>query len=247
VNFALDRISAGYGESTVLRDVTLTVPSSSVVALLGANGAGKTTLLRVASGLLRPLTGRILLDDTDVTGRPSQALAGGGICHVPEGRGIFPSLSVREHLVLYAPNGNTDEVIDRVAEVFPILVERLGQTAGTLSGGQQQMLALTRAYLGDPQVILLDEVSMGLAPRLVDEIFDFLAHLRAKRASLLLVEQYVDRALEMADYVYILQRGRIVFAGEPAELDSEDLRHHYFGAGSGQTAGAHQGAIDVHR
>jgi branched-chain amino acid transport system ATP-binding protein len=246
VNFALERVTAGYGESVVLRDVSIVVPEGAVVALLGANGAGKTTLLRVASGLLAPRAGRLLVDGSDVTGRSVQALAAGGVCHVPEGRGIFPSLSVREHLVLFAPPGRTDDAIDRVAQVFPILGERLGQVAGTLSGGQQQMLALARAYLADAHLILLDEVSMGLAPRLVDEIFGFLGHLRTTSASLLLVEQYVDRALEMADYVYILERGRIAFAGEPSELDSEDVMSHYLGGTSGRQSGRHQGAIDAH-
>jgi branched-chain amino acid transport system ATP-binding protein len=244
MNFVLHRVNAGYGDTAVLRDVSLTVPSGSVVALLGPNGAGKTTLLRVASGLLAPRTGRLLVDGADLTGRPAQKLADTGICHVPEGRGIFPSLTVREHLVLFASGRAPGEAIELAADAFPVLGERLGQIAGTMSGGQQQMLALARAYLADARLVLLDEVSMGLAPRLVDEIFGFLGQLRSSSRSLLLVEQYVDRALDIADYVYILERGRIAFAGEPAELDRDAVMSHYLGTSTGRQQGA---ASDAHR
>jgi branched-chain amino acid transport system ATP-binding protein len=229
--FELRNVTAGYGETMVLRNVSLSVPPQSVVALLGPNGAGKTTLLRVASGLLRPRTGRLRMDGADVTGRRTHQLAAAGICHVPEGRGIFPSLTVRENLIMQARPGGEEAAIERAGRAFPILTDRLAQVAGTMSGGEQQMLALARTYLTGPKVVLLDEVSMGLAPRVVDAIFEFLDRLRSEGASLLLVEQYITRALAMADYVYLLQRGRVAFAGEPAEVDGERVFAQYLGAG----------------
>ncbi len=222
-------ISAGYGETAVLSDVSLWVPPHSVVALLGSNGAGKTTLLRVASGLLKPSEGRMSLDGADVTGMAPHVLANRGVCHVPEGRGIFPTLTVRDNLLIQAGDGDADEAVERAVSAFPILGEKLGQPAGSLSGGQQQMLSLSRAYVTDPSYVLLDEVSMGLAPVVVDEIFESLAALAAQGCALLLVEQYVTRALELADYVYLLARGRIEFAGEPGELDAERLMARYMG------------------
>ena len=228
--FELRGVRAGYGETTVLRDVSLTVPDASVVALLGPNGAGKTTLLRVASGLLRPEAGSIVLDGDDVTEMGSHLLARRGMCHVPEGRGIFPSLTVRENVILHAPGGQAAHAIERALDAFPALSTHLDQPAGTLSGGEQQMLALTRAYVRQPRLILLDEVSMGLAPKVVDDIFVFLGRLAAEGTALLLVEQYVTRALELADYVSMLNRGVLAFAGEPSELDEEDVFQRYLGA-----------------
>jgi len=224
----LDGICAGYGPHQVLRDVSVSVPDGKVVALLGANGAGKTTLLRVASGLLRPGEGRMVLDDSDVTHASAVELSRRGVCHVPEGRGIFRSLTVRENLVLQTRDGDRAD-LDRVIEAFPVLGARLRQVAGTMSGGEQQMLALSRAYLSNPRIVLLDEVSMGLAPSIVDAIFVFLEDLARSGAALLLVEQYVARALRLADLVYILNRGRVAFAGEPAELEDDDLFARYLG------------------
>jgi len=199
----LRNITAGYDTGTVLRNVSITVPDKAVVALLGPNGAGKTTLLRVASGLLMPRSGQILIDGEDVTNRKPYQLARRGIIHVPEGRGIFPSLTV---------------------------TERARQTARTMSGGEQQMLALSHAYVGNPKVVLLDEVSMGLAPKIVEEIFVYLQDLAQQGIAQLLVEQYVSRALQMADYVYILDRGRISFAGEPGEISEETVMNSYLGS-----------------
>jgi len=229
----LQDITAGYGATTVLRGVDLVVPDASVVALLGANGAGKTTLLRVASGLLRPSGGRIVLDEVDVTRQTPHELVARGLCHVPEGRGIFPSLTVRHNLVLQSANGEEKAAIERAVAAFPRLGERLAQAAGTLSGGEQQMLALARAYVQHPTVVLLDEVSMGLAPKIVDEIFAFFTLLRNQGTSLLLVEQYVTRALAAAEYVYLLDRGEIAFAGEPSELHGADVFASYVGADIG--------------
>ena len=225
----LEGISAGYGTTTVLRDVHLTVPDSSVVALIGANGAGKSTLLRVASGALRPWSGRILLDDADITVRPPHRFATAGVCHVPEGHGVFPPLSVRDNLLLFSRKGEERAALERAVDAFPDLGGRLNQPAGTMSGGQQQMLALARAYVSGSRVILLDEVSMGLAPIIVDEIFAFLGRIRAEGVSLLVVEQYVNKVLAIADYVYILGRGEVIFAGDTAELAGQDVFGHYLG------------------
>ena len=230
--FTLDNIVAGYAETTVLRGASLTVPEGSVVALLGANGAGKTTLLRVASGLLRPTSGTMALDGVDVTGARPHQLAVRGVCHVPEGRGVFPSLTVRENLALAAGPGGKD-ALDKAVAAFPRIGERIGQTAGTMSGGEQQMLALARAYIANPKVWLLDEVSMGLAPKIVDEIFEFLGRVAREGSSLLLVEQYVTRALALADYVYLLNRGQVAYRGEPSELADEDVFARYLGTDVG--------------
>jgi branched-chain amino acid transport system ATP-binding protein len=232
-------ITAGYGSHTVLRDVNLVVPDNAVVALLGPNGAGKTTLLRVASGLLRPSAGRILVDGVDATGWPPHRLSQAGVCHVPEGRGIFRALSVKDNIRLQAgghpqapgqASADLDlEPIAAVAEAFPRLGERLAQRAGTMSGGEQQMLALARAYVAGAKTVLLDEVSMGLAPKIIDEIFEYLHRLAAQGAALLLVEQYVARALELADFVYILNKGRVQFVGESDELGEEQILASYLG------------------
>lgn len=223
----LDQVHAGYGDHKVLRDVSLWVPRASVVALLGPNGAGKTTLLRVASGLIKPGKGKFHLDGDDVTGKPPHVLARRGVCHVPEGRGIFPSLTVRDNILIHAPAGGLTEAVDKAVSAFPILGKKLGDLAGSMSGGQQQMLALSAAYVTQPAYVLLDEVSMGLAPVVVDEIFEFLGKLAAAGCALLLVEQYVTRALQLADYVYLMNRGRIEFTGEPGELDSAQLMERY--------------------
>ncbi|MBA3743279.1 ABC transporter ATP-binding protein [Sporichthya sp.] len=227
--FRLENVVAGYGGTTVLRGVELSVPSGSVVALLGPNGAGKTTLLRVASGQLKPTSGAMTMNGEDVTRLSPHQLVAKGVCHVPEGRGVFPSLTVRDNLILQSAKGEEKEALDRAVAAFPRLGERLAQIAGTMSGGEQQMLALARTYVQHPTVVLLDEVSMGLAPKVVDEIFEFLTLLRRQGTSLLLVEQYVTRALEAADYVYLLNRGEIAFAGEPPELDGADVFASYVG------------------
>jgi branched-chain amino acid transport system ATP-binding protein len=233
---ALRGIRAGYAGTTVLRDVDITVPAGSVVALLGPNGAGKTTLLNVASGLLAPDAGAIALAGRDVTAEPAHLRAARGLCHVPEGRGIFPNLTVRQNIVLHAKSGREDDAIAAAVEAFPVLGRRLSQAAGTMSGGEQQMLALSAARVRRPAVVLLDEVSTGLAPQVIDQIFVFLADLAAGGASLLVVEQYVTRALALADYVYILRKGEVVFVGEPNEIDRDDVFAAYLGADSSAAA-----------
>jgi branched-chain amino acid transport system ATP-binding protein len=228
--FELRDITAGYDTGLVLQGVSLVVPDNAVVALLGPNGAGKTTLLRVASGLLKPYSGQVLIDGEDVTGKRPFQFARKGVVHVPEGRGIFPSLSVADNVALQAPAGKGRDAMRRASAVFPRLGERSRQIAGTMSGGEQQMLALNQAYVGNPKVVLLDEVSMGLAPRVVGEIFTHLEDLARAGTAQLLVEQYVARALRMADWVYILDRGRISFAGEPGELSEETVMNSYLGS-----------------
>jgi branched-chain amino acid transport system ATP-binding protein len=225
----LQHVVGGYGDTTVLRDVSLAVPDSSVVALLGPNGAGKTTSLRMASGLLRPRQGSVLLDGADISRlSPFQRVAQ-GICHIPEGRGIFPSLTVKENVIIYAPRGREKESWERAVDTFPVIGSRRRQIAGTLSGGEQQMLALVRAYISDPRIVLVDEASLGLAPLVVDDIFSFLERIAREGAALLLVEQYVSRALALAETVYLLSQGEIVYAGPAAELDEEHIFSMYTG------------------
>jgi branched-chain amino acid transport system ATP-binding protein len=221
-------IEAGYGEHIVLRDVSLSVPPGSVVAVLGPNGAGKTTLLRVASGLLRPRQGTVLLGGEEVTGARPYARAKRGLCHIPEGRGIYPTLTVRENLVLHSLKGEEATALEQATSAFPVLGEKLGQPAGHLSGGQQQMLSLVRAYITHPKLVLVDEASMGLAPVVVDQIFEFLGQIAASGAALLIVEQYVSRALAIAGTVYVLNKGGVVVSGKPGEI-ADDLFAHYLG------------------
>src|SRR5438270_2161257 len=171
---ALRSVTAGYGDTVVLRDVDFTVGDGEVVALLGPNGAGKTTLLRTATGFVRPRSGRVELDGEDVTGSPAYAYVRRGVCHLPEGRGIFPSLSVLENLTIQARQRDLKECLADVTELFPAIGGRLRQTAGSLSGGEQQMLALSRAYITRPKVVLVDEPSLGLAPLVIDRIYEVL-------------------------------------------------------------------------
>jgi branched-chain amino acid transport system ATP-binding protein len=220
-------VTAGYGPATVLHDVDLTVAPGSVVALLGANGAGKTTLLRVAAGLLRPAAGQVLAGGRDVRHRQPWQRSRAGLCLIPEGRGIFPNLTVRENLLLQSPAAPAKASVDIALEAFPVLAGRLGARAGELSGGQQQMLSLCRCFTSSPGVALLDEVSMGLAPIIVDQIFDALRKLAASGVALLLVEQYVGKALQLADRVYLLDRGSVTFSGSPDELEEDELVRRY--------------------
>jgi branched-chain amino acid transport system ATP-binding protein len=220
-------VCAGYAGSRVLHNVNLAVPESSIVALVGANGAGKSTLLRVASGLLRPQSGEVVLDQKSVNRLDPYERVKRGLCLIPEGRGIFRSLTVRENLELQVPPWMSGGDIDLVLKAFPVLDQRLSQIAGSLSGGEQQMLALGRAYLSNPKVILLDEVSLGLAPLIVDKIFDSLRELAATSVALLIVEQYVHRVIEMADYAYLLNRGEVAWTGRASDLEHETILSGY--------------------
>ena len=229
---------AGYGETTVLRGVDITVPRSSVVAVLGPNGAGKSTLLRAASGLIKIRRGELLVDGDDLTGGSPSELVKRGLCHIPDPRGIFKSLTVEENLTLQAPRRKAKESIAKAVDVFPRLGERLSQRAGTMSGGEQQMLAVARAYVQDPTVVLLDEVSTGLAPVVVDEIFVFLERIVATGTALLLVEQFVHRALALAQQVYVLDRGIIRLSGRADELTEEQIFHSYAGVAAAEEVAA---------
>jgi branched-chain amino acid transport system ATP-binding protein len=231
VRLDLDEVTAAYGSTVVLRDISLSVPEGQVVALLGANGAGKTSLLKIVSGLLRPRRGRVLIDGEELSTVPSDARARLGVCHITEGRSIFPHLTVGDNIRLFAPKRASPGAVEGALDRFPALRPCLPRPAGSLSGGQQQMLALVRAYLSEAPLVLFDEISMGLAPVVVDEIFEFLAGLRRAGRSLLVVEQYIPKALALADVVYILAKGRLVYAGEPAELSgSAEIMDHYFNA-----------------
>ena len=226
----LKGLTAGYGDVIAVRDVSLVVPSGKAVALLGPNGAGKTTLLSCASGLIRPRSGSIVVDDVDITALAPERRASLGMCHVTEGRSIFGGLTVRDNLRMFSFPGREAEGLDRAVDAFPRLGQRMQQLAGTMSGGEQQMLALARAYARQPALILLDEVSMGLAPILVDEIFEFLARIAQEGTGLLVVEQYVHKALQLADYVYVLARGRVVLVGDPGELEGSEIFSQYLGS-----------------
>ena len=226
----LSSVRAGYGRVEVLHSVDLVVPDGAAVALLGSNGAGKTTLLKVAAGLGRASAGTVRMGGRDVTREPANRRSRRGLCLVPEGRGIFRQLTVAENLAMYASGRNVDQAIERAVSAFPVLGERLKQVAGTLSGGQQQMVAVARALIVDAKFILADELSVGLAPVVVDEIFATVQTLRDEGRSLLVVEQYVDRALAIADYVYILHKGRVAFVGEPQRCRDEDLFSRYVGS-----------------
>jgi len=225
----LSQITGGYGETTVLREVSISVPPAKVVAVLGPNGAGKTTLLRTCSGLLRASSGQILLDGRDITRVAPYKRGERGLCHIPEGRGIFRNLSVRENLVMSVPPWRKDKSVDVAMDAFPILRTRAAQTAGSMSGGEQQMLAVARAYLSDPKVVLFDEVSIGLAPLVIDSIYKSMTALAERGIALVIVEQYVHRALELADYVYVLNHGTVRFSGTPDELSHDTLASEYIG------------------
>ena len=219
-------VSAGYQDTIILRDVDLLIEPGSTVALLGPNGAGKTTLMRAISGLIRVVEGTVLFDDTEITNLPPHNIASLGMCHIPEGRGIFPSLSVRDNLLMFdnrGSGGSEREGLDTVIEIFPVLGQRAGQAAGTLSGGEQQMLALARTFLQRPKLVVLDEISIGLAPTVVEEIFGFVAGLARSGSTLLLVEQYVTYALELADHVYFLNKGQITGSASAADLAGKAL------------------------
>jgi branched-chain amino acid transport system ATP-binding protein len=226
---SLDAVTAGYGDAIALRNVSLSVGDGQVVALLGPNGAGKTTLLRTATGLVRPRSGAITLDGKHIAGQAPHRYTRAGICHLPEGRGIFPSLTVRENLAVQARKLDLKEQIASVTALFPILGKRLGQTAGSMSGGEQQMLALARAYVTRPKVVLVDEPSLGLAPRIIDRIYEVLAQLVAEGIALVVVEQYVQRALDLADTVYILSRGEVIHVGPATDLEPDEIYERYLG------------------
>ncbi len=225
-------VRAGYGRIEVLRGVSLVVPAGSVFALLGPNGAGKTTTLKVVDGRVPATSGCVHIAGSHVNGADPDGLARAGVCAIPEGRGIFPNLTVTENLLMmtFAERRlRAAEIEEKAFSRFPILKERRKQLVGTMSGGQQQMVAIARAIVTDPSLLLVDELSMGLAPLIVDELYDVLGQLAADGVSILLVEQFARTALRIADYGAILAQGRIVETGEPADLE-DAMSESYLGA-----------------
>jgi branched-chain amino acid transport system ATP-binding protein len=215
-------VRAGYGRIEVLHGVSIDVPQGAVVALLGRNGMGKTTTLRAISGTIPCTSGAIRLDGRRIDGRRASTIAARGLVLVPEGRGVFPGLSVRDNLAIAhrsggAKAGDWDTFLASVREAFPVLGERLEQSAGLLSGGEQQMLAISRALAGDPSLLMFDELSMGLAPIIVDQLMDRVAKLRDEGRTIVLVEQYLTHAMKLADLCYVLAKGRVEWVGEPGE------------------------------
>ena len=213
-------VSASYERVEVLHDVSLTVATGQVFALLGPNGAGKTTLLRVASGRMKPLRGTVHVGDREVTGMSPERLARHGVCSIPEGRGIFPNLTVAENLRMWTFRGGIrrGDVESSAYGRFPRLAERRRQLAGTLSGGEQQMLAMSRALSTNPSLLLLDEISMGLAPMIVAQLYELVAQIAAEGYSILLVEQFAQTALEVADRAAVMTQGRIELEGSPDDV-----------------------------
>jgi len=230
----LKDVSAGYGSFAALFGISLSVESGEAVGVVGPNGAGKTTLMRVISGLLPPTGGRIELEGDDLAGAPSYRIVAAGIAHVPENRRLFPRLTVEENLrmgaYLLQARKHFAERLDGVYGRFPRLKERRTQLAGTLSGGEQQMVAIGRALMSKPKLLLMDEPSAGLAPRVVDQVFDLVRGIRAEGLTVLIVEQNVRRVLEVVDRAYLLETGHIRLAGSAAELkENAFIRQSYLG------------------
>jgi branched-chain amino acid transport system ATP-binding protein len=232
----LKGISAAYDRSMILRDIDLRLEAGTIAALLGPNGAGKTTLLRVASGLLSPTQGTVVIDGTDATRLSPSRRAQLGLCLIPEGRGVFAGLSVAENLRLQIPPWSKEKGYDRALEAFPALKDRLRAQAGRLSGGQQRMVALSRCFLAEPTVVLLDEISMGLAPKVVDEIYDALGVLVGMGMTILVVEQFVGKALSLASSVHLIGRGELNYSGPAEGLDEEAMVQGYLGHSNGDGA-----------
>jgi len=229
----IENLRASYGAVEVLRGVDIRISHGELIALLGSNGAGKTTLNAVMSGLVPPRSGRVVFDGEDLTGAHYRQIVQAGLIQVPEGRKVFPNLTVLENLELGAftrARQRLSENIDRVFDTFPRLRERTGQLAGTMSGGEQQMLAIGRGLMAEPKLLILDEPSLGLSPLLVEELFSLIAKLRADGLAILLVEQNVGQSLDIADRAYVMENGAIRFSGTSTELLASDaLRQAYLG------------------
>jgi branched-chain amino acid transport system ATP-binding protein len=235
---SIKNLHAGYGKVEVLHGISLEVPKGKVVSLIGSNGAGKTTTMRAISGMIAPTQGSVSLGGKEVTGYEPYRVAKLGLAHSPEGRRVFATMSVTDNLMLGAfprftgarPKGDVQADLERAMEYFPRLKERREQLAGTLSGGEQQMLAMARAMMLNPEVVLLDEPSMGLAPILVQEVFRIIERLRGEGVTMLLVEQFAAAALKVADYAYVLENGRIAVHGKAADLrDDPAVKAAYLG------------------
>jgi branched-chain amino acid transport system ATP-binding protein len=236
----IKNLEAGYGKVKVLHGISLEVPKGKVVTLIGSNGAGKTTTMRAVSGMIKASAGEITLNGQRIDGLESHRIAKLGLAHSPEGRRVFGTMSVTDNLLLGAfprltrsrPRGDVQGDLERAMELFPRLKERRHQLAGTLSGGEQQMLAMARAVMLNPDVVLLDEPSMGLAPILVEEVFRIIAELKSKGVTMLLVEQFAAAALNVADYGYVLENGRITVHGDAQKLQNDPaVKAAYLGGG----------------
>ena len=237
---SIKNLEAGYGKVKVLHGISIEVPKSQVITLIGSNGAGKTTTMRAITGMIKPTGGEISLDGKQIEGFDSHRIAKLGLAHSPEGRRVFSTMSVTDNLLLGAfprltysrPKGDVKGDLERAMDLFPRLKERRNQLAGTLSGGEQQMLAMARAIMLNPEVILLDEPSMGLAPILVDEVFKIIANLKSQGTTMLLVEQFAAAALNVADYGYVLENGRITAHGPAEKLKNDPaVKAAYLGGG----------------
>ena len=229
----VSQLYAGYGEVQVLHGVDLDICPGEIVALLGSNGAGKTTLNNNLSGIYRPFSGRIVFEGEDLTGAPPEKIVAAGLVHVPEGRRVFTNLSILENLQLGSYRrgmATRSRNLDRVFGIFPKLAERSQQKAGTLSGGEQQMLAIGRGMMAEPRLLILDEPSLGLSPLLVEEMFNLIRKLNAEGLSILLVEQNVMQSMEIASRAFVLEHGRVAIKGDAATLlDSPMLKTSYLG------------------
>ena len=237
----IKNLVAGYGKVRVLQAISISVPKGQLVTLIGSNGAGKTTTLRAVSGMIQPESGEILLNGVNIAGKAAHDITRLGMAHSPEGRRVFGTLSVTDNLLLGAfprltnmrPKGDVDADMGRMFELFPRLKERREQLAGTLSGGEQQMLAMARALMLNPEVLLLDEPSMGLAPKLDEEVFATIRRLKAQKTTMLLVEQFAAAALDVADVGYVMENGRISSSGPAEKLKNDPaVRAAYLGSGS---------------
>jgi branched-chain amino acid transport system ATP-binding protein len=226
---SIKNLEAGYGKVKVLHGISIDVPNGQVITLIGSNGAGKTTTMRAVTGMIKPTAGEIMLSGKRIDGSDSYTIARLGLAHSPEGRRVFSTMTVTDNLLLGAfprltgsrPKGDVKGDLDRAMDLFPRLKERRNQLAGTLSGGEQQMLAMARAVMLNPEIVLLDEPSMGLAPILVEEVFKIISRLKSEGVTMLLVEQFAAAALNVADYGYVLENGRITAHGPADKLKND--------------------------
>ena len=230
----IKELSAGYGDIQVLRDVNLEVDEGQIVALVGANGAGKSTLLKTISGLLTPYSGSIIFRGEDIAGMPSKEIVAKGVIHVPEGRRLFPHMTIEENLLMGGfrrkKSGNIKLELERMYKIFPRLKERRMQMTGSLSGGEQQMCAFARGLMGNPKLIIIDEMSLGLAPLVVDDLIDNVKEINNQGTSVLLVEQDVQLALDNSHYGYVLSTGRVEIQGNSQELlKNQQIKEIYLG------------------
>jgi branched-chain amino acid transport system ATP-binding protein len=230
---SITSLAAGYGQVQVLRDISLDIQANEIVAVLGSNGVGKTTLNNTISGLLKPTSGRIEFEGADITGLDPQKIVDRGVIHVPEGRKLFPNLNVKENLEMGSyrrGKENRAQNIDMVLDVFPRLKDRLAQAAGTLSGGEQQMVAIGRGLMAEPRILILDEPSLGLSPLLVENMFNLIKKINKLGLSVVLVEQNVVQSLDIADRAYVLEQGAVQMSGKASEMrNNSELKKSYLG------------------